>query len=82
MEAEGSDEEVKTHCTEAVPLKKCHQEAKPDKDHHMDILETFRIRTEKGEEQDDRKWHNRTEEERLETEYVHVYSSLQQRALL
>lgn len=40
LKAEGGNEEVEAHSTKAVPLEKCHQEAKPNKDHHMDILET------------------------------------------
>lgn len=40
LEAEGSDKEVETHSTEAVPLQECHQEAKSNEDHHMDILKT------------------------------------------
>lgn len=42
LEAEGCDEEVETHSTEAVPLQECHQEAKSNEDHHMDILKTWR----------------------------------------
>lgn len=40
LEAKGSDEEVEAYSTKAVPLEKRHQEAKSNKDHHMDILET------------------------------------------
>lgn len=40
LEAEGCNEEVETHGSKAVPLQKGHQEAKSNKDHHMDILET------------------------------------------
>lgn len=40
LEAKGCDEEVETHSAEAVALKKRHEEAKSNKDHHVDILET------------------------------------------
>ena len=51
LEAEGCDEEVETHSAKAVSLKKSHQEAKSNKDHHMDILKTYRAKTE--EERDE-----------------------------
>lgn len=47
LEAEGSDEEVETHSTKAVPLEERHQKAKPNEDHHMDILETWEEENEK-----------------------------------
>lgn len=40
LEAEGCNEEVETHGTEAMSLQEGHQETKANKDHHMDILET------------------------------------------
>lgn len=49
LEAESCDEEVVTHRAEAVALKKCHQEAESNKDHHMDVLETWAKKGEKGE---------------------------------
>lgn len=49
LEAEGCDQEVETHCAEAVALQKCHQEAKSHKYHHMDILETCKTNRERTE---------------------------------
>ena len=49
LEAEGSDEEVEAHSAEAVLLQKRHQEAKSNKDHDVDILETW---NEDDEEED------------------------------
>lgn len=40
LEPEGRDQEVEPHSTEAVALQEGHQEAKPNKDHHMNILKT------------------------------------------
>lgn len=48
LEAEGCDQEVKTHCAETVALQKCHQEAKPNKYHYMDILETYKTERREG----------------------------------
>lgn len=55
LEAEGCDEEVVTNRAEAVALKERHQEAKSNKDHHMDILETW----DRGgrEEEEDGNWY-------------------------
>lgn len=49
LEAEGCHQEVETHRAEAVALQKCHQEAKPNKDHHMDILETCKTNKQRRE---------------------------------
>lgn len=48
LEAEGCDQEVETHCAETVALQKCHQEAKSNKYHHMDILETYKTERREG----------------------------------
>lgn len=48
LEAEGCDQEVETHCAETVALQKCHQEAKSNKYHHMDILEAYKTERREG----------------------------------
>lgn len=48
LDTESGNQEVEAHSTEAVTLQKCHQEAKPHKDHHMYILETCRRQDEKN----------------------------------
>lgn len=53
LEAEGCNKEVETHSTEAVPLEKRHQETKPNKYHHVNILETCRTNTKKKKNGDD-----------------------------
>lgn len=44
LEAKGSDEEVESHSTKAVALEEGHEEAESNKDHHMDVLETWEER--------------------------------------
>lgn len=40
LQGEGSDQEVEAHAAEAVALKKGHEEAETNEDHHMHVLET------------------------------------------
>lgn len=42
LEAKGCNKEVEAHSSEAVPLKKRHQETEADEDHDVDVLETCR----------------------------------------
>lgn len=39
LQAEGGDEEVEAHSTEAVALEEGHEEAEAHEDHHVDVLE-------------------------------------------
>lgn len=40
LQRKSCDQEVEAHATEAVALQEGHEEAKPDEDHHVNILET------------------------------------------
>lgn len=42
LHAKGGDQEVEAHAAEAVALKKGHEEAEPDEDHDVDVLEAWR----------------------------------------
>lgn len=44
LEAKGGDEEVESHSAKAVALEEGHEEAESNKDHHMDVLETWEER--------------------------------------
>lgn len=42
LQAEGGDQEVESHTTEAVAFQEGHEETKSNKDHDMDVLEAWR----------------------------------------
>lgn len=44
LQGKGCYQEVKTHTAEAVALQEGHEKAETDKDHHMDILEAWRMK--------------------------------------
>ena len=41
LNTEGCHQEVEAHCAEAVPLQEGHEEAEPDKDHDVHVLEAW-----------------------------------------
>lgn len=47
LDGKGSYQEVEGHTPKAVPFQEGHQEAKPNKDHSVNILETW-IRVRNG----------------------------------
>lgn len=42
LQTKGSDQEVEANPTEAVAFQEGHEETKSNKDHDMDVLETWR----------------------------------------
>lgn len=39
LDHEGGQQQVEAYCAVPVPLQEGHQEAEPDENHHMDVLE-------------------------------------------